>query len=287
MKTSTPLKKQIALIGFASDTGVRRNFGRPGAVEGPQAIKRALAKLPAHVPPSWHFYDAGTVVCSDDNLESAQASLAHLIALLLEAECFPIVLGGGHELAWGHYQGVVAAYPHERLGIVNCDAHFDLRDPLPNQQTTSGSSFYQIAEECRARNRPFHYLALGIQKLQNISPFFHRAEQFEAQVIDVEKARQTSMALETLRAFIGNAERLFVSLCMDVFAAAFAPGVSAPQPFGLTPSELLPLLLALTREKKCITFHLAEVAPPLDRDGQTVALAAELLSAVMHSRVAE
>src|SRR5262245_18911227 len=64
----------VALVGFACDEGVRRNQGRPGAADGPQAIRRALAYF------SWHqpcpVLDAGDVTCRDEDLETAQEHLA-------------------------------------------------------------------------------------------------------------------------------------------------------------------------------------------------------------------
>src|SRR5262245_27105256 len=93
----------VVLIGFACDEGIRRNQGRPGAAEGPKAIARALANL------AWHqshpVYDAGDLGGSDGNLESAQDSLADHLSEVLDAGHRPLVLGGGHETAWGTFLG--------------------------------------------------------------------------------------------------------------------------------------------------------------------------------------
>ena len=60
-------------------------------------------------------------------------------------ESLPVVLGGGHEVAWGSFQGIVrACSDRERILIVNFDAHFDLRDPA--HVHSSGTPFAQIAE---------------------------------------------------------------------------------------------------------------------------------------------
>jgi len=50
---------------------------------------------------------------------------------------FPIVLGGSHELAYGHFNGIVNHLKKQtknssKVGIINFDAHFDLR-PYDNQ----------------------------------------------------------------------------------------------------------------------------------------------------------
>jgi formiminoglutamase len=76
---------------------------------------------------------AGDVVRDGDSLEEAQREYAELMARLLRSGHFPIGLGGGHEIAWAAYQGIEQALGSdprlERLGIINFDAHLDLRRP--------------------------------------------------------------------------------------------------------------------------------------------------------------
>jgi formiminoglutamase len=134
----------FALIGFRCDEGIRRNHGRIGAVEGPAAIRHALGRLPVQKT-NFLCYDAGNITCADGDLETSQRALGEVIQLLLDQQIIPIVLGGGHELAWGHYQGIARAYPDKHLGIINFDAHFDMRPLLPEQHGSSGTSFLQIA----------------------------------------------------------------------------------------------------------------------------------------------
>ena len=66
----------VALLGFASDAGVMRNRGRPGAAEGPRTLRRALANLAWHGGDGARLYDAGDVTCIGDALEDAQAAYA-------------------------------------------------------------------------------------------------------------------------------------------------------------------------------------------------------------------
>ncbi|WP_010628428.1 arginase family protein, partial [Halomonas sp. KM-1] len=105
----TPVKSDsapgAALLGFASDAGVARNQGRVGAAEGPRALRKALAPL------AWHrsapVFDAGDVSChGNDDLEAAQQRLAERVAALLAHGHLPLVLGGGHEVAFGSWSGL-------------------------------------------------------------------------------------------------------------------------------------------------------------------------------------
>lgn len=63
-----------ALLGFAEDEGVRRNGGRVGAADGPEALRAALGSLAVH--DEFPRHDAGTVVTEGKDLESAQAEVS-------------------------------------------------------------------------------------------------------------------------------------------------------------------------------------------------------------------
>src|SRR5574340_1290534 len=82
----------VALIGFSCDEGVRRNGGRTGAVEGPAALRAALANVPLDGEPA--LYDAGDIVCDNGALEAAQLRLGGRVARVREQGVLPLVLGG-------------------------------------------------------------------------------------------------------------------------------------------------------------------------------------------------
>jgi len=128
------------LLGFSCDAGVLRNQGRPGAAHGPDAIRHALANVPAHGLTA--LYDTGNIACEDGDLESAQLALAGTVHNMLARGGVPLVLGGGHEVAWGTWQGLRAHLDARnddgRLLIINIDAHFDLRTSRP---ASSGTPF--------------------------------------------------------------------------------------------------------------------------------------------------
>src|SRR6056297_1308510 len=81
----------IAIIGFCCDAGVIRNQGRPGAMEGPDAIRKVLAKFSWQLG-SKNIYDLGNIVCVDDELEEAQGQLAKLVSFALSHNLLPVVL---------------------------------------------------------------------------------------------------------------------------------------------------------------------------------------------------
>lgn len=277
-----PATTNVCLLGFACDEGVKRNLGRPGAAAGPVEIRRALASLPWHGGDTARLYDAGDVICDGAKLEAAQLVLAEKVEKVRNWGAFPLVLGGGHEVAYGSYLGLLRSLQSEtedkpRLGIINLDAHFDLR-PL-NPKPSSGTMFGQIAAERIATHQPFDYLCLGIQKTGNTPALFARADALGVHYLLAEQLQpeMDENAQNAIDNFIARCDQLYLTLCSDVIASAYAPGVSAPQPFGLHPAVVRRLLRQSASSGKLIGFDIAEVAPALDRDNQTAALAAQLI----------
>ena len=147
----------FAIIGFVCDEGIQRDLGRTGAAEGPAAIRQRLAKLPIQKP-SIHCYDAGNIVCTDYDLEASQQALGEIVALLLDHRIRPIIIGGGHEVAWGHYQGIAKSYAaNKRLGIISFDAHFDLHPLFPSNRSSFNHRFLSKLHKRIAEKRHFDY----------------------------------------------------------------------------------------------------------------------------------
>ncbi|MCE8019208.1 formimidoylglutamase [Halomonas sp. MCCC 1A11036] len=281
----TPVKQSsppgAALLGFASDAGVARNQGRVGAAEGPRALRKALAPL------AWHrnapVFDAGDVSChGNDDLEAAQQRLAERVAALLSASHLPLILGGGHEVAFGSWSGLARHFGAQgeacpRIGIVNLDAHFDLRDP--SHVRSSGTPFAQIAAECDRRGWPFRYACLGVSRASNTRALFTRARELNVLVREDHEidALRLDAIVRDLQRFMARCDHLYLSIDLDVLPAAEAPGVSAPAARGVPLALIEPLLEAVRDSGKLRLADIAELNPSFDIDGHTAKAAARLI----------
>ncbi|MBO9155392.1 formimidoylglutamase [Chitinophaga sp. GCM10012297] len=272
-------QKGIAFLGFASDEGVRRNKGRTGAVEGPVALRKACSNFPVHF--SGHVLaDAGTIACEGHQLEMAQDALAATVNHILEAGYMPVLFGGGHEITYGHEKGIRQFFGEQaQTGIINFDAHFDLREP-DEHGASSGTGFWQIAQDRQAAKMPFHYLALGIQQHSNTPKLFETAEQFGADHLPASLFQQKyhDQLIGAIQAFIQRTDHIYLTTCLDVFAAPHAPGVSATAYNGLVPDALfLDCFRTVLRSGKLAGTDIAELNPSLDQDQRTAKLAASLV----------
>lgn len=275
----------IVFLEFAVDEGVRRNQGRVGAKDGAQAISRAMANFPVHRDLCFGIFHGGVISCEDGNLEEAQAELAFFVEKILRQNCLPIVLGGGHEVTYGHYSGIKnfllqGEQGGNKIGIINFDAHFDIRPVEESVGATSGTSVWQIANEIEKNGDSFNYLALGIQKYSNTKLLFDLADKFGAQYAmgDSFNYEEKEQLLQKITNFINSVEYVYLTICMDVFAACFAPGVSAPSPSGIAPDFIFMSCFDLiVSSKKLISFDIAETNPQFDIDSRTAKLAASLV----------
>ena len=277
--TEEPQEPGVALLGVSSDEGVKRNQGRIGAAAGPDTIRTHLASLAYHQ--NTPLYDAGNIYCVQGDLETLQQQQATRICQLLEQNHFPLFIGGRHEIAYGSFSGLEQYLSLNQkngpIGIINFDAHFDLRHA---DKPTSGTPFLQIANHCQQRDIPFHYLCLGISDSANSATLFATAEELNVQNLrDSElNSWQLDRSEQQLKKFIHPCQAIYLSIDLDVLPAATAPGVSAPAARGVS-QEILEWLLTLIRSlagKRLKIADIAEYNPRYDIDGRTARVAARL-----------
>jgi len=281
-------KKNFCFIGFECNEGVIRNLGRQGAEKAPDYLRKELANLPWNDDLNINLYDAGNIFCTDNDLEEAQFNLSETVKNILLLGMFPIVLGGGHDIALGNYCGISSfigkKQSKKKIGIVNFDAHFDLR-PYKNTKGSSGSMFLQIADLCKKENNKFAYYCLGIQTYANTKRLFQIAKELNVQFELAKNINESNLTKikSNLNQFIAENDYIYMTLCSDVFSSAYAPGVSAPQPFGLLPEISLELIKHVAASSKLISFDIAEIAPRFDEDNRTAKLGAIIIYAVINT----
>jgi len=279
--SSGSAKGSVVLIGFACDAGVARNQARIGAAEGPGAIRKALRNMPIHECEL--LADAGDIACAGDALEAAQSAFAAAVAGRLGAGHFPIGLGGGHEIAFASFSGLAthleASRSVPRIGIVNFDAHFDLRRA---DRGNSGTPFLQIAQQCEARGWPFRYACLGVSKYSNTQALFDRAAELGVLWLTDEVLTMLGpeLADKALADFVSSVDHVYLTFCLDVLPASVAPGVSGPAARGVGLDVLEPLIDLVIGSGKLRLADIAEMNPRFDIDGRTAAVAARIAARI-------
>jgi agmatinase len=169
-----------------------------------------------------------------------------------------LALGGDHAVA---YPAVRAhARRHEGLTLVQLDAHPDLYDEFEGDRLSNACPFARIMEEGRVRR----LVQVGIRTMN--APQRTQAERFDVEVIDMRSWHpEVSVAAEG---------PIYVSLDLDVLDPAFAPGVSHPEPGGLSTRDVIDVLQRLPGP--LVGADLVELNPTRDPAGTTAMVAAKL-----------
>ena len=275
---------EYAIIGFCSDEGVKRNKGRVGAALAPDFIRKQLANLPVHQ--AKNIKDIGNVICLNDDLDQAHIELAKQVSLALKNDIKPIVLGGGHEVAYGSFSGLfnyvqqMSSMP--KIGIINFDAHFDLREDC---EATSGTPFLQAAKLMQSVNQEFKYMCVGVARHANTKKLFDTANELGCEYIfDKDFVYENiSQILSKIDQFTNAVDMLYVTVDLDVFAAPLAPGVSAPAVKGIDLKTFEMVFEHIIQTEKVKLMDVAECNPNYDQDNLTAKLAAYIIYRYIYS----
>ncbi|MGO2225689.1 MAG: formimidoylglutamase [Psychrobacter celer] len=295
--------QRIGLVGFACDQGVRRNQGRVGARAAPPLIRQAFAALPVIAELQQRFDgqlstllgDAGDIHCHDHDdfaertLEQAQLTYADKVSHIIQQGGLPVGLGGGHAIAYGSFLGLWQALQQTdatsnndgplRIGIINFDAHLDIRQ---SDVATSGTPFRQIAEHLEAQDQPFHYCCIGVSRFSNTAALFDRAEQLGVHIISDEdcankKWKKLAAQIET---FINDVDIIYLTIDMDCLPASVVPGVSAPAAYGINLAFVERAVKRIMASGKVKMADIAEINPTFDIDARSCKVAARLLATI-------
>ena len=223
----------ITLLGVPGDAS--SSFQR-GAAAAPAKIREALWSPSSN---SWNergddlsapgvLVDAGDVAVADD-AAAARAAIERAVRDLLADRRRPLVLGGDHSITYPVLKAFAGTPPDV---IVHFDAHGDLYDSYEGDRYSHACPFARIMEE-RLTSR---LIQIGIRTLTA-----HQREQqarFGVQCFGPDRWRDAIDAVAALRG------RVYVSLDIDVLEPMLAPGISHPEPGGLTVRDVLDVLQA-------------------------------------------
>ncbi|MFO7798553.1 MAG: formimidoylglutamase [Rhodohalobacter sp.] len=264
-------KPKVRLIGFPSDEGVKINGGRAGASKAPQLIYDELLKLtphPVHIDRHIKLLKKTESLihlnCSGD-LSADQKNLGEDTASSLSDQILPVILGGGHETAFGHFLGY--AKSELSVNIVNIDAHTDVRE-FKNGKAHSGSPFRQAIEHQSGLCKSYNVYGLNPASVSAA----HLAYVSNQGDTVFEQSVSVDAVLNRLNLFEEGS--IMVTMDMDVVRQVDAPGVSAPNASGISKEDWLKLAHGFGNHPKVTSFDLCEVNPEFDQDNQTVKLAA-------------
>ncbi|QSH58760.1 arginase family protein [Photobacterium damselae subsp. damselae] len=293
----TPYAQQrergIVLLGVVSDLSLGFNRSRDEAKDGPESIRQVLPKIHTHghLP----VYDAGNIELEQSHFTAVAQQQYLTLCELLQQGQLPVVLGGGHEISVASYQAVsdVMAQLHHidkattetdiaqcvRVGVINFDAHFELRPALSMKP---GSAFHMAANYSREKGREFNYLGLGICEHANSQAMFKLADELGCRwLLDNQiTTRNKKKVQAVLDGFIDSVDHIHLSVDMDVFSSTVAPAANMTNMGGVSLSVVEWALKYIMESGKVKLVDLAELNPEFDYEHRTAKLAGKLVHAI-------
>lgn len=261
---------RVGLFGIPFDGAV---LGRPGAREGPDAIRAQMARLKPWTlgggPLALGVRDWGNVRVPMDVAGAHQAAESAALAVL-DAGQLPLALGGDHSLTFP----LVKAHEGRRrkIGVINLDAHLDVRDfsGTPN----SGTSFGRLLALGLVPGA--NLVEVGIRDFANADAYMQKVRKAGGTIVGADEWTRDGLAAidRAIATASDGVDGVYLSVDIDVLDQSEAPGVSAPTPGGVTSAMLYAAIRRIAERAPLVGADLMETAPPLDRDHVTARAAA-------------
>jgi len=261
-----------AILGIPFDEAVS---GRKGACRGPKAIRECF---PFYSVYDWDrdfelnvpIVDLGDLTLSHKSIETAHSQITSAMKNILTIGLHPILIGGDHSIT---YAAITAIKNSEHIGVINFDAHLDVRETY--DQITSGTPFRRLIDD--EVIHPKNLVEIGLQNFKNAKLYRKFAKEMEVSLVSLNQIRIQGVQMTVnavLKRLIPNVEGIWISIDIDCVDQGFSPGVSNPSSYGMTPWELVDMIRLLALHPKIMGMDLVEMSPRHDFQGTTANLAA-------------
>jgi len=207
--------------------------------------------------------DIGDVAIQGSDTEANYARITGAAREIAARGALMVAMGGDHSISYPLGRGME---PFGQFDVVHVDAHTDFLDELDGARLTGASQLRRLAE------LPFAgtVTALGIRNVDRAEvDGMRQLEGRWATSLDVLERGAEDVVRET----VPQAERLYVSIDLDVLDSSVAPGHSLQEPGGLSYRELRAILLEVARRGRVIGFDVVELNPARDPSGATARVA--------------
>jgi len=214
------------------------------------------------------FHDYGNLEVENATPSEMVQKVKEFTSRLLSKNKIPIGLGGEHSIT----SGIIQAFPQD-IAVISLDAHIDFREIYENESYNHACVTRRIADHIGIKN----IAVLGLRSAEKEE--FEEAKKQGLFFIDAFEIKKAGIkkSLDKTRTYLKN-KKIYLTLDIDVIDPAYAPGTSTPEPFGLTPSDIIECIENFS--SNLIGFDVVEVCPTFDM-GQTALLATKMVRYVI------
>lgn len=273
---------QFVLFGIPEDIGVRANFGRPGADSAWESAIKSIANIQhnrfskgynllilGQLNVSEEMQEIQTLNFNDTNQRKRMSELvvqidkevAHIITTIVKAGKIPIVIGGGHNNAYGNIKGTALA-KGKPINAINFDAHSDFRI-LEGRH--SGNGFSYAFEEGFLKN----YFIFGLHESYTSKSVLKKLRDLQDRVqfntydeINIRREKNYEEQMNLAHNFI---KENHYGIEIDLDAVPNIPS-SAMTLSGFSVEELRRFIYFFGKHQNAAYLHICEGAPSLGNE---------------------
>lgn len=228
-----------------------------GTVEGPAAIIEASDQLETYdqlggEPCRSGIYTHAAIDCRGEAGDVLLRIRERVRDVAVQGS-LPFVLGGEHTVSYGAVMGVADAYPGERIGVVQFDAHADLRENYEGSIWSHACVMKRLVDE----GVPLFQIGVRAMSLDEQAV----RDEFPAQITAYDARDICRPPLHDLSLPPHFPEKIYITVDIDGLDAALMPATGTPVPGGLGWWQLLDLLTSIARQRQVVGMDLVEFAP--------------------------
>lgn len=270
------------ILGVPEDLGVRANFGRAGASSAWESAIKAIVNLQhnkfskgnkvlilGHIDVTDAMKEAEALNINEKEdrkklsllVEKVDKEVSHIVARIITAGKTPIIIGGGHNNAYGNIKGTALANG-KPVNAINFDAHTDFRQ-LEGRHSGNGFS-YAMEEGFLKKYYIFglheNYASKGV--MESIKKLSERVRYNTYEQIAVRKEKSFSDEMAHALGYIED-EKFGIEIDLDSLPNVAS---SAMTPSGFSVEKVRQFIHYFGKNKNAAYLHLCEGAPALDNE---------------------
>ncbi len=244
-----------------------------GTAQGPLAILEASGQLERLVedlvePGKLGIHTTQAIDCSyDASLQEVFLKASDIVVSAFKQGSVPVMLGGEHSVTNASIQAIVKQYGEGEVGILQFDAHMDLRNAY------EGSPFSHASVMKRAVEAGIPLFQVGVRNYSGEdleARETYQVAHLDAHALDTLKYSSKGFSQVSLPDLFPK--KLFITFDVDGFDASLMGSTGTPDPGGLFWWDAINLLESLTKNRTVIGCDVVELAPnPLLHHGPYLA----------------
>ena len=271
---------KYVLLGIPEDIGVRANYGRPGAASAWDCAIKGIANIQhnrfckgsqiivlGHINVSEEMRDVESLDFNDIDdrsklsqlVEKIDKDVSHIVFNIIKAGKTPIIIGGGHNNAYGNIKGAALA-KGKPVNAVNFDAHSDFRI-LEGRH--SGNGFSYAYEEGFLKK----YYIFGLHENYTSKSVLDVIKKLEDRVryntydsINIRKEKDFNKEMASALEFI-KTDSFGIEIDLDAIPNIASSAMTIS---GFSIEQLRQFISFFGQHKNTAYLHICEGAPDLD-----------------------